>query len=60
MKKKKSRTIPKKYGAPKGSKRRALLNKAAIKLREKMEEKERAKKGFKSKKAKYSKKTKRK
>lgn len=71
MKKKKSRTIPKKYGAPKGSKRRALLNKAAklyksgnkqaaYKLREKMEEKERAKKGFKSKKAKYSKKTKRK
>ena len=62
---KKRKPLPKAYKAPPGSKRAALLRKAeklyksgnkqaAFKLRERMEEKERAKKNFKTKKAKYS------
>jgi hypothetical protein len=58
----------KKYSAPKGSARAKLLEraaklyksgnvKAAAAIREKMEEKERAKKSFKTKKSPYSKKT---
>ena len=71
MPKKKSASLSKRarkrYSAPKGSKRAKLIGraqklyksgnkKAAFKLREKMEEKERAKKSFKNKKSKYSKK----
>lgn len=68
MKRKKKKVVnPKQYKAPPGSKRAKLLararklyksgnKQAAFKLREKMEEKERAKKSFKTKKAKYSKK----
>ena len=66
-----SKRARKRYSAPKGSKRAKLIGRAqrlyksgnkqaAFKLREKMEEKERAKKSFKNKKSKYSKKTKRK
>ena len=66
-----SKRARKRYSAPKGSKRAKLIKraqrlyksgnkKAAFKLREQMEEKERAKKSFTNKKSKYSKKTKRK
>jgi hypothetical protein len=67
MAKKEEIKLPKSYKAPKGSKRRAMLQRAAklyrsgnkqaaYRLRERMERIERGKKGFKVKKSKFSKK----
>lgn len=66
-KKKAISRLPVGYGAPPGSARERAIKEAsrlyksgnkqkAFRMRERMEEKERAKKGFKNKKAKYSKK----
>lgn len=68
---KKKKPLPKGYSAPAGSSREKQIRRAAAlykagdkqaayRIRRKMEEKERAKKSFKPKKAKYSKKSKRK
>lgn len=68
---KKKKPLPKGYSAPAGSSREKQMRRAAAlykagdkqaayRIRRKMEEKERAKKSFKPKKAKYSKKSKRK
>lgn len=67
MKRRAQTKLPSQYKAPPGSARERAIRRAAklykqgkkqqaFRLRERMEEKERAKKGFKNKKAKYSKK----